>query len=152
MQWLWWIGGVAVALLAMYAVYLWMKVWQQEKAITRAQDERVEQLQGQLAVMTRAVLTEQVNLTEGVLRIAAMLHTIEQPLNADVAAIHEMADVALQFDIGEARKRLPREERERQDKIREELEKRYEVPIKAAVERLQKVLPAGVINKMTVTH
>lgn len=152
MQWLWWLGSALVALLAVYAAYLWAQVWRIDKAHKRVKQERLEQLQGQLAVMTRAVLTEQVNLTEGVLRISAMLQTIEEPVAADVAVIHEMAETALQFDIGEARKRLPREERERQDEVREGLEQRYDNAIRAAVERLQTALPAGVINKLNVSN
>lgn len=148
MQWIWWVGGALVLGLAGYAAYLWAQVLRLERAKQKVKQERLQQLQGQLAVMARAVLTEQVNLTEGVLRISAMLQTIEEPVAADVAVIHEMAETALQFAIGEARSQLPRAERERQDGVREALESRYEATVKAAVKRLQAVLPEGVIEQM----
>jgi|GEM_PF-2091205 len=152
MQWLWWFGGALVLGLAAYAAYLWAQVLRLEQVKQKVKQERLQQLQGQLAVMTRAVLTEQVNLTEGVLRISAMLQTIEEPVAADVAVIHEMAETALQFAIGEARSQLPRAEREHQDEVREALESRYEEAVKAAAKRLQAVLPEGVIGKMLVAN
>lgn len=102
----------------------------------------------QLAIMARAVETEQVNVTEGALRLAAMLQSIDEAIAADVAVIHEMAEQALVFTIGEARKRLPRVEREQQDQQRELLEQRYGQAVIAAAKQLRQALPADAISKL----
>lgn len=148
LHWVWWSGAALVALLGAYGAYLWWQVWQQKQQQLAAQQHRREQLMAQLAVMARAVVTEQVNVTEGALRLSAMLYTIDKKIAVDVAVIHELADRAALFAIGEARQRLPRAEREQQDKQREALEQHYGQAVVNAAKRLHSALPEGVSNTL----
>jgi len=54
--------------------------------------------------------------------------------------------------IGEARKRLPRVQREQQDKYREELEARYGKAVVKAAKTLREALPVDAIDKIIVTR
>ncbi len=146
--WWLWLGCFVVLLLGSYGAYLWWRVWQQERQAEAIRAHRRGQLMAQLAIMARAVETEQVNVTEGALRLAAMLQSIDEAIAADVAVIHEMAEHALVFTIGEARKRLPRVEREQQDQQRELLEQRYGQAVIAAAKQLRQALPADAISKL----
>lgn len=152
LSWFWWSGAALVALLGVYGAYLWWQVWQQNQQQLAAQQHRREQVMAQLAVMARAVETEQVNVTEGALRLSAMLQTLDEAIAADVAVIHELADRAALFAIGEARQRLPRAEREQQDKQREALEQHYGQAVISAATRLHSALPAGVRHALITTH
>lgn len=151
MYWFWWVASALVIVLGGCGAYLWWQVWQQEKQKQTLDSHRQGQLLAQLAVVARAVETEQVNVTEGALRLSAMLQCIDETVAADVAVIHEMAEQALVFTIGEARKRLPRVEREQQDQRREQLEERYGKAVIAAAQKLREALPADVIDKLVVT-
>lgn len=146
--WWLWLGCFVVLLLGGYGAYLWWRVWQQERQAEAIRTHRRGQLMAQLAIMARAVETEQVNVTEGALRLAAMLQSIDEAIAADVAVIHEMAEHALVFTIGEARKRLPRVEREQQDQQRALLEQRYGQAVIAAAKQLRQALPADAISKL----
>ncbi len=152
MHWVLWIGFAVVVLLGIYAAYLWWRVWQQKQQQEALRLHRRTQLVAQLAIMARAVETEQVNVTEGALRLSAMLQSIDEPIQADVAVVHEMAEQALVLAIGEARKRLPRVQREQQDKYREELEARYGKAVVKAAKTLREALPADAIDKIIVTR
>lgn len=150
-HWLLWLGCVFVLLLGGYGTYLWWRVWQQKQQTNTLRLHRTGQLMAQLAIMARAVETEQVNVTEGALRLSAMLQSIDETVAADVAVIHEMAEQALVLTIGEARKRLPRVEREQQDQQREALEQRYGPAVITAAKQLREALPADVISKLVAT-
>lgn len=152
LYWVWWLGAALVALLGIYGAYLWWQVWLQKQQQLAVQQHRREQLMAQLAIMARAVEVEQVNVTEGALRLSAMLHTIDETIAVDVAVIHELAEQAALFAIGEARKRLSRIEREQQDKQREALEQRYGQAVVSAAKRLYTALPAGVSNTLVSSH
>src|SRR5699024_9235704 len=98
-----------------------------------------------------AVTTEQVNVTEGALRLSFLLQQIDTPINADVAVIHEMAEASLGFDIRQARAQLSEHEKQKQDEAREVLEQRYQESVLAAAQRLLESLPEGAAKKLVVS-
>src|SRR5699024_5381079 len=149
--WLLWLGCLLVVVLGGYGAYLWWRVWRQKQQVQAIRLHRRGQFMAQLAIMARAVETEQVNITEGALRLSAMLQSIDETIAADVAVIHEMAEQARVLAIGEARKRLPRVEREQQDQQREALEQRYGQAVLTAAKALRQALPADAISQLVAT-
>ena len=110
------------------------------ESATEARQEAV--LQG-LEVLARAIVQRQVNLTEGALRISALLDnlsTVPQPL-VDTSAIHQLAEAASGFAVGRQREALEAAERRRQDKARQSLEAQYDEAVRSAAARLLDVIP-----------
>ena len=141
---IWWIAALlSVLALTLYAALLWRKVWQRRRqALTQTQARQV-MLIDQLEVLARAMVQGQVNVTEGALRLAALLDLLVVPpqQQVDLAAIHRLAEDAASLAIGARRQALPRPERRAQDQRRQALEAEQGEAVVNAAGRLLVALP-----------
>ncbi|MBZ2187954.1 DUF2489 domain-containing protein [Alcanivorax sp. JB21] len=140
----WILFALAIILaLAAYALWLWRRVWQRARADEQRRHAGQDALLDQMEIMCRAVLQQQMNLTEGALRLASLLDKLRErpPHPLDLGPIHQLADSAAAFAIGAERDALPREERRRQDSARQALEAEQEEAVVASVTRLLAALP-----------
>ena len=123
----------------------WLIVRRQQmnRACSDALSQQVNILDS-LEVLCRAQLQQQVEASEAVIRISALLDSL--PVNVepkvDLAAIHQLAEQCQQFQRGEERKSLTPRERHRQDQQRWTLEQQQAAAVDLAVQRLAEVLPA----------
>ena len=76
-------GSLLVLALAAYALYLWRRVWQQQKALAAAEQERQQRLGGDLRVLAGSLLDEQLPLIEGAIRIKVLLDNYDSALSND---------------------------------------------------------------------
>lgn len=141
---IWWIAALLIVLaMAAYAVLLWRRVWQRQRHTRTQTLARQAMLIDQLEVLARAVVQQQVNVTEGALRLSTLLDLLVVPPRqpVDLAAIHRLADDASVFETGARRQALSRAERRVQDQQRETLEAAQGAAVVSAAERLLEVLP-----------
>lgn len=125
-----------------YAVYLWAKLKKQkyiEKEMRRqmaeAQKERLTKIVESVDVITRAMLVEQCDLSEGVLRLKVLLDVLGQKLST-YPAMWELYEFVQDMPILAERKNLKRNERMRQDLAREAKEAVLCDQIKAECQQL----------------
>ena len=126
-----------------YAGWLLGRLWQQRRRRKRVERLRRHQALDSLDIIGRSLLADQVNVTEAALRMAVLLHNLEEPEapSAEFAAIHTLANASRHLDTGTARQALSSEEREIQDRQREALERRHGDSVYEATRRLLQLLP-----------
>ncbi|MDX1804130.1 MAG: DUF2489 domain-containing protein [Alcanivorax sp.] len=123
----------------------WWIVRRQQSARSLDQAKRQQgEILDSLDVLCRAQLQQQVEASEAVIRISALLDSLPVVVEpkVDLAAIHHLAEQCQQFQRGEQRKSLTPRERHRQDQQRWTLEKQQAVAVDQAVQRLAEVLPS----------
>ncbi len=77
------VGLLLVAALAAYALHLWRKVWRRERQIAELQAQQHAALAGDIRVLAGSLLTEQVPLIEGAIRIKVLLDNYDSNLGQD---------------------------------------------------------------------
>lgn len=115
----------------------------EQRLEAQRQAERHRALLDSLEIICQTVLQKQMDLSEAVIRLDVLLHSIPEETGpkVDVAAIHQLAEECQKFDRGEARKALAPRERNQQDLQRMDLEIRYEATSTQAIARLCEVIP-----------
>lgn len=136
------LAGLLILALSGYAGWLLGRLWQQRRRRRTVERLRRHQALDGLEIIARSLLAEQVNVTEAALRMAVLLDNVSVPAaDADLSAIHNMAGACGHLDIGRARQALSAEERDIQDRQREALEARHDVPVREAARQLLECLP-----------
>lgn len=137
------IAVVIILALSGYAGWLLGRLWQQRRRQRRVERLRRHQALDSLDIIGRSLLADQVNVTEAALRMAVMLHNLEDPTapSARFRAIHTLAEASRHLDTGSARQALPPREREIQDRQREALEYRHGEAVVEATRELMRVIP-----------
>ncbi|ABN74058.1 hypothetical protein appser2_9440 [Actinobacillus pleuropneumoniae serovar 2 str. S1536] len=128
--------------MAGYAVYLMLKL-RKQNAQNKALLEQVEQVKkarferiiDSIDVITRAMLSEQCDFSEGVLRLKPLLDVLAKPLS-QYSAMWELYQVVEDMPILDERKALKRNERMKQDLHRQSKEVELEEQIKAECHQL----------------
>ena len=138
------VGVLIILALACYAIWLWRQVWRREQEMQVLRHRTEASLLDQMDIVCRALVQGQMNVTEGALRLEALLDklTMRPPEPLDLAAIHQLAADATGFDIGAARNALEAHERRAQDAARQQLESAQEAAVVASARRLLESLPA----------
>ncbi|WP_150539498.1 DUF2489 domain-containing protein [Actinobacillus vicugnae] len=128
--------------MAGYAAYLMLKLRKQNaqhKALLQqaeqAQKTRFTRIIESIDVIARAMLSEQCDFSEGVLRLKPLLEVLGKSLN-QYPAMWELYQVVEDMPILDARKVLKRNERMKQDLRRESKEIELEAQIKAECHQL----------------
>lgn len=126
-----------------YAGWLLGRLWQQHRRRQRVERLRRHKALDSLDIIARSLLADQVNVTEAAIRMAVLLHNIEDPQApyAELAAIHTLANAGGHLDTGSARQALSLRERDIQDRQREALEARHGEAVYEATRRLLKRIP-----------
>lgn len=133
---------LVVLSMAGYAVYLMLKL-RKQNAQNKALLEQVEQVKkarferiiDSIDVITRAMLSEQCDFSEGVLRLKPLLDVLAKPLS-QYSAMWELYQVVEDIPILDERKALKRNERMKQDLHRQSKEVELEEQIKAECHQL----------------
>lgn len=130
--------------LAGYALHLHLEAKRQVGLAAEAHEKERQQARSNLLenleVLARAVQDEQVNPTEGCLRIRVLLDLLDEGghvLREDLVIFDRVHQKANHLATHQARSDLSHEEREQQDQERRALEEQYEAEIKAGAQALR---------------
>lgn len=134
------VTGLLIGTVLGLVLWRWWLARQQKAASQKRQRGVLDSLD----ILCRALDQEQVESSEAVIRMSALLDCLPDSIEPkiDVAAIHQLAQACDQFSRGEARQTLTPRERMRQDKQRWWLEKEQKEGVKMATQRLFSALPA----------
>lgn len=137
------LAALIILVLSGYAGWLLGRLWQQHRRRKRVERLRRHQALDSLDIIARSLLADQVNVTEAALRMAVLLHNLEDPAapSSRFSAIHTLANASRHLDTGTARQALPLREREIQDRQREALEARHGDAVVEATRVLVRVIP-----------
>lgn len=112
------LAALIILSMAGYAARLWLKIYRQNRQIKQAQAVRFERIFESVEIIAKAMLSEQCDLSEGVLRLKPLLDVLGKPLNR-FAAMWALFETVQDMPILEARKQLKRNERMKFDLERE---------------------------------
>lgn len=124
------IGGLIVAGLAFYAGRLLLLLSKQNQRRQQALDERINTISESIVTISKAMLQQQCELSEGAIRICNLLKAL--PLNPSpeyankFPAIFTLFDAISGFATLEARRALDKRSRMQEDKQRQEIESQHE--------------------------
>lgn len=121
--------------LAGYTFSLFWKLQEQKKQITQAKNERFLRVIESIEIIANAMLSEQCNFSEGVLRLKPLLDVLGKKL-ASFSAMWALYQVVQDMPILEARKALKRNERMKLDLDREAKEAELDTEIKGELRQL----------------
>jgi len=131
-------GLLVVILLAAYAARLWWRVWRQSRASTRRHAASREDQAHSMHVLARLVLDDELNLTEGAIRLKVLLdHWLPAGEGQQAyPAIYRLHDATAHMPRRLERRQWPRAEIERLDAEREVLESQHREQVLAEADRL----------------
>lgn len=121
--------------LTAYAVSLFLKLQKQKKQIQQAKNARYQNVVESIDIIARAMLAEQCDFSEGVLRFKPLLDVLGKKLSA-FPAMWELYQVVENMPILEARKQLKRNKRMKLDLEREAKEAELSDQIKQELHQL----------------
>jgi ABC-type nickel/cobalt efflux system permease component RcnA len=141
------VGAVLIiAGLAGYAIWLWFRVWQQQKARTAAReqirDERNARLARDIEFLAQSLLSGQVPAIEGAIRIKVLLDNYSGPRRAglELQVFETIYDSTAHIPTHQSWKALSRSERRFHERHMETLEDKHREELKNAASQLTKGL------------
>ncbi|WP_373778413.1 DUF2489 domain-containing protein [Glaesserella sp.] len=123
--------------LAGYAITLLVKLNRQKKQLQQAKNERYQNIIDSIDVIARAMLADQCDFSEGVLRLKPLLDILGKKLSV-FPAMWALYQVVESMPILAERKNLKRNERMKLDLEREAKEAELEQQIKTELRQLLK--------------
>jgi hypothetical protein len=136
--------GIAVIIilgLGFYAGKLLFLLKQQKVKQEATRKSRVDNITESIVVIAKAMEQQQCDLSEGVIRIVNLLNALPIMSPPDFKAhyphIHALFTEVSGFAILEARQKLSKIERRKQDLAREQIESEYESKVLAELPQLQ---------------
>lgn len=118
-----------------YAVYLLLALQKQKKALRLARRNRINRIKESLEIIAKAMLNDDCNLSEGVLRLKMLLEPVGMALK-HYPAMWQLYETVEDMPTHDARKELKKNERMRLDLRRESAETTLENKIKVELNRL----------------
>lgn len=137
------LAALFIAVLAVVALWYRHRLKLLDNARESAGEARQEAVLQGLEVLSRAVVQEQMNITEAALRISVLLDNLSgvpEPV-VDTTPFRQLAEDAGDFAVGQRREDLSQTDRRQQDRDREALEETYGPAVTAAAERLLTAIP-----------
>ena len=138
------LSGIALLIiigLGFYAGKLLFLLKQQKAQQEATRNGRVKSISESIALIAKAMEQQQCELSEGVIRIVNLLNALPlvEPPNykAQYPHIHSLFIEVSGFAILEARQKLTKAERRKQDLAREQIESEYESKVLAELRALQ---------------
>lgn len=138
------LSGIALLIiigLGFYAGKLLFLLKQQKAQQEATRNGRVKSISESIALIAKAMEQQQCELSEGVIRIVNLLNALPlvEPPNykAQYPHIHSLFIEVSGFAILEARQKLTKAERRKQDLAREQIESEYESKVLAELPALQ---------------
>ena len=134
------IGLVIIAGLGVYAGKLLFLLKQQNQRQANARNKRIDKITESIFVIVKAMQQQQCDLSEGTIRICNLLAALpieNQPnFKAMFPQIHTLYIEISGFAVLEAREKLTKAERRKQDRAREEIESEYESLVLPELEQI----------------
>ena len=138
------LSGIAVLIilgLGFYAGKLLFLLKQQKAKQEATRKSRVHNITESVVLIAKAMEQQQCELSEGVIRIVNLLNALPLVTPPDFKAqypqIHALFTEVSGFAILEARQKLSKSERRKQDMAREQIESEYESKVLAELPQLQ---------------
>jgi|GEM_PF-1372856 hypothetical protein len=139
--------AVAIAFLiplAGYALHLHLEAKRQVARAVESRDKETRQARSNilenLEILARAIEDEQMNPTEGCLRVRVLLDLLDEGghvLREDLVVFDQIHQKAKHLATHQAREELPKDEKEKQDQERRALEEQFEAQIKQGASALR---------------
>lgn len=130
------IGALIIVAMAGYAIYLLLALQKQKKAFANARLARVNRLKESIEIISKAMLSGECNLSEGVIRLKMLLEPLGQKRLNAYPAMFALYQVVMDMPTHDARKALKKNERMRLDLERESAEASNESQIKLELRQL----------------
>jgi len=118
-----------------YATYLLLALQKQKKALQQARRNRINRIKESIEIIAKAMLNDDCNLSEGVLRLKMLLEPVGMNIKNHVTML-QLYEVVETMPTHEARKALKKNERMRLDLQRESAEAALEKNIKLELHQL----------------
>ena len=118
-----------------YATYLLLALQKQKKALQQARRNRINRIKESIEIIAKAMLNDDCNLSEGVLRLKMLLEPVGMSIKNHVTML-QLYEVVETMPTHEARKALKKNERMRLDLQRESAEAALEKNIKLELHQL----------------
>ena len=118
-----------------YATYLLLALQKQKKALQQARRNRINRIKESIEIIAKAMLNDDCNLSEGVLRLKMLLEPVGMSLR-HYSAMWRLYETVEDMPTHEARRELKKNERMRLDLQRESAEAALEKNIKLELHQL----------------
>ena len=118
-----------------YATYLLLALQKQKKALQQARRNRINRIKESIEIIAKAMLNDDCNLSEGVLRLKMLLEPVGMSIK-NHATMLQLYEVVETMPTHEARNALKKNERMRLDLQRESAEATLEKNIKLELHQL----------------
>ena len=118
-----------------YATYLLLALQKQKKALQQARRNRINRIKESIEIIAKAMLNDDCNLSEGVLRLKMLLEPVGMSIKNHVTML-QLYEVVETMPTHEARKALKKNERMRLDLQRESAEAALDKNIKLELHQL----------------
>ena len=118
-----------------YATYLLLALQKQKKALQQARRNRINRIKESIEIIAKAMLNDDCNLSEGVLRLKMLLEPVGMSIKNHVTML-QLYEVVETMPTHEARRELKKNERMRLDLQRESAEAALEKNIKLELHQL----------------
>ncbi len=139
------LAGLLIILpLALYALFLWRRVWARQRAIREAERARRERLGSDLRILAGSLLDEQLPLIEGAIRIKVLIDNYDTALsnNPRCQVFHQLFEATAHVPTHTAWKALERSERRHHEARFIELELQHKAAARAGARwLLEEALP-----------
>lgn len=130
------LGCLIVVVMLGYLISLLFKIRKQKHLIQQAYQQRLERLQESIVIIAKAMLRDECNHSEGVLRLKPLLEAYGKiQLNA-FPAMYQLYLTVREMPIKEERQALAKKERRQLDRTRESTEAKLEQQIKSELPQL----------------
>ena len=141
-DWLIILGLLIIFALALYAVVLWRRVWRNQQVLAKQEDERNVRLESDIRILAQSLVTGQLPVIEGAIRIKVLLDNYSGPrrVDLDVQVFETIYDATAHIPTHQAWKDLPKAERRLHERQMETLEAQH----RSEVEQIARVLSNGV--------
>lgn len=140
-DWLIILGLVIIFALALYAVVLWRRVWRNQQRLARQERERNDRLEGDIRILAQSLLSGQLPVIEGAIRIKVLLdnYSGERPVGLNLQVLETIYEATAHIPTHQAWQALPKPERRLHERQMETLEARH----RSAVEQIAQQLSGG---------
>ena len=140
-DWLIILGLVIIFALALYAVVLWRRVWHKQQLMTAQENERNSRLEGDIRILAQGLVTGQLPVIEGAIRIKVLLDNYSGPRRADLdtRVFETIYDATAHIPTHQAWKDLPKAQRRLHERQMETLETQHH----SEVQQIAGVLSQG---------
>ncbi|TNG93440.1 DUF2489 domain-containing protein [Pasteurellaceae bacterium USgator11] len=130
------VAVVIVVGLASYATWLLLALRRQKQKIAAARQKRHDFTFDSVQIIAKAMLNDDCNLSEGVLRLNALLPGLQPQALDKYSAMQQLYQTVMEMPTHEARRALPKNQRMRLDLTRESAEAELEQKIKLELRQL----------------